>query len=161
MKYDISPQARQHVSNHFGKQEKAGSYFYPEVFSNVDELLQLIENRDPLDIVLQSSGSEAHIYDLTDIGECGGLGLGFKAEYPNRFVFTESRNDFIVSYAKVDELPATSMVTVICSRVADAFQIITVFPGGYAPAFPHDGMAPEDLSRAMAFWDKHILLKKA
>ncbi len=160
MKYLLSSETRQHIAIHFGKQEKAGSCFYPEVFPAVDDLLFTLEKRNPHDIILQAAGREAHTYNLSDIGACGSLGLGFKAEYADQKIVKENRNGLFVEYAEAEELPSTSLVTVICSRDNDVCTLITVFPGGYAPAFPHNGMEPEELSRAVAFWDQYILLKK-
>jgi hypothetical protein len=39
-------------------------------------------------------------------------------------------------------------------------ELITVFPGMYAPAFPSNSMSKDDLQIASEFWDEHILLKK-
>jgi hypothetical protein len=160
MKYLLSPESRQHIANHFGKQEKSGSCFYPEVFSNVDELLNALEMRDPKSIVIQSAGREAHTYDFSDMGHCGAVGVGQKSEYPNHEIILENRNGFVVEYIGVEKLPSTSLITVICSKVEGAFHLITAFPGDYAPAFPHSRMEPHEVNNSKVFWDKHILLKK-
>lgn len=160
MRYTLSVESRQHISIHFGKSEKAGSYFYSEVFPNVDDLLVILENRDPYSIVLQSSNREAHTYDLSDVGACGTVGVGVKSAFFDSKIDVENRNGKEVEFIEVEELPSTSLLTIVCRRELSGFYLITIYPGEYAPAFPHDGMEPEELSWAMAFWDKHILLKK-
>jgi hypothetical protein len=39
-------------------------------------------------------------------------------------------------------------------------ELITVFPGTYAPVFPSTSMTKDDFQIASEFWDEHILLKK-
>jgi len=160
MKYLVNPESRRHSAIHFGKPEKAGSYFFTSVFQNVEELLTVLEKRDPFSVIVQSSGREAHTYDLTDIGDCGTVGLGLKCEFTDRKIKMENRNGIDVQYIEVDQLHPTSLLTVICFKEEQKYQLITAFPGDYAPAFPHDKMDSDELSWSMAFWDKHILFKK-
>jgi len=159
MKYLIDPESRGHVAIHFGKQEKAGSCFFASVFQNADELLTTLEKRAPFSVMVQSSGREAHTYDLSDVGYCGTVGLGLKCEFTDRKINIENRNGIDVQFIEVEQLPSTSLVTVICFKQEENYQLITTFPGDYAPAFPHDQMDSDELSWSMAFWDKHILLK--
>jgi hypothetical protein len=160
MKYVLTPSNREHIAVHFGKPVKSGSVFYQELFPDVDALLGVLENRKPCSIVYQSSLREAHTYDLSDIGACGTVGVGLKSAFAERELLRENRNGFLVEYAVVDELPSVALVTVICSREEGEYRLITLFPGAYAPAFPHEGMASEELRQATDFWKKNILLKR-
>lgn len=156
MEYLITDKAREHCKQHFGDSGKSGSKFNTVVFPNLDSILLVIKSIEPKRIVEQSSGRFAHIYELH--GFCGWSGVGKRADYNK--IETEIRNGFVTEFAVVETLPQTRLLTVISEFTDGVYTLITLFPGDYAPPFPHDGMVPEDKNQAKAYWDKYVLLKK-
>jgi hypothetical protein len=61
---------------------------------------------------------------------------------------------------ELEELPQTKLVNVVFKHCLNGMDLITVFPGTYAPAFPDASMSKDNLQIALEFWDEHILLKK-
>lgn len=159
MKYRIGDVARAHLNMHFAKDAGAGSRFNEHVLPNIEALLDLLETRDPIEVIKQSGGREAHVYYLSDAEACGWLGIGVRADYPKSLISQEWRNGFLTDFIQLDMLPPTKHVTVVCSTEKKPYELVTAFPGEYAPAFPHLGMTRDEEEKASMFWEKHILLK--
>ena len=160
MKYSISIESKEHIKIHFGVGNKAGSSFNSELFNNVDQVLSVIENKKPESIVSQNNLREAHTYNLTDVGIIGYLGVGKREDFKNNPIITEQRNGCLVDFIEVDELPATSFLTLICEKKNEKLDLITLFPGQYAPAFANPNMHPDERMISQIFWSENILLKK-
>jgi hypothetical protein len=64
---------------------------------------------------------------------------------------------------EIEDLPQTKFVNIVFKYGLNGMidmEMITVFPGMYAPAFPNASMSKADFQIASEFWDEHILLKK-
>lgn len=59
---------------------------------------------------------------------------------------------------EVKELPTTNLLTIIALNQKNTFQIVTLFPGDYAPAFPQ-GLGDEE-EKKRVFWEGHCLMNK-
>lgn len=166
MKYKLSPSARSHLLKHFDQSGQSGSHFNTALFPHQEALLTSLETMVPHRVISQSYGREAHVYMIPGTIPSGWLGIGKREDYPDSAVLEEPRNGFPTEFIYVNFLPETFLVTVIadCSGVDDLgmeWNLITAFPGDYAPAFPHQGMSKDDFNHAKLFWQEHILLKIA
>ena len=160
MKYSITKIEKNHVNRHFGESQSAGSRFRCDLFPTVESVFDLLLHRQPINIILQNNNTEAHEFLIEDNSYIGWLGLGLLSEFESALIQKEMRNGYETKFIEVDSLPTTNFITVISSPIENTyFQIITLFPGQYAPAFPNDRMSIDDFRNASEFWDTHILLK--
>ena len=69
-----------------------------------------------------------------------------------------NRSDYQVWTCQVEELPSTNLLSIIALKQEKTLQIVTLFPGDYAPAFPKGLRDSEEMNRV--FWEGHCLLNK-
>ena len=160
MKYLLTDRAKKHVEGHFAQNAKSGSIFRPDYFPTIESLLIYILDFEPIREIIQSEYSVAHLYEINAIEYVGWEGVGKMSDYPKVKVQEENRNGYITRFIEIAELPQTKLVNVVSKHCLNGMELITVFPGTYAPAFPNASMSKDDLQIASEFWDEHILLKK-
>lgn len=160
MKYILSDRAKKHVEVHFAQNAKSGSVFRPDYFPTIESLLNFIVDIVPIREIVQSEYSFAHIYEIEEFEFVGWKGLGKLADYPKFEVREENRNGYMTRFIEIAELPKTNCVCVIYKHCLNGLDLITVFPGIYAPDFPSNSMSKDDFQIASGFWLEHILLKK-
>ncbi len=160
LKYLISQSRKKHVSRHFGATESAGSRFRFDLFPTVDSVIEFLLDRQPINIIIQSNNTEANEFLIDEQSYIGWLGLGLISDYKSELIQTELRNGCETKFIEVGSLPKTNYITVVYKVENNKKKLITVFPGPYAPAFPHKKMTDEEYGNATQFWKDHILLKK-
>jgi hypothetical protein len=160
VKYLLTDRAKKHVEGHFAQNAKSGSIFRPDYFPTIESLLIYILDLEPIREIIQSEYSIAHLYEINAIEYLGWEGVGKMSDYPNVKVQEENRNGFMTRFMEIEELPQTKLVNVVFKHCLNGMELITVFPGTYAPAFPNASMSKDDLQIALEFWDEHILIKK-
>ena len=160
MKYLLSYRAKKHVEGHFAQNAKSGSIFRPDYFPTIESLLIYILDLEPIREIIQSEYSVAHLYEINSIEYVGCEGVGKLSDYPKVKVQEENRNGCMTRFIEIAELPTTKFVNVVFKQCLNGMELITVFPGMYAPAFPSNSMSKDDFQIASEFWDEHILLKK-
>ena len=160
MKYLLSDRAKKHVEGHFAQNAKSGSIFRTDYFPTIESLLNFMVDIEPIREIVQSENSVAHLYEIDALEYVGWEGVGKLSNYPKVKVQEENRNGYMTRFIETAELPTTKLVNVVLKHCLDGMELITVFPGIYAPAFPNASMSMDDLQIASEFWDEHILLKK-
>lgn len=160
MKYLLSNRTKKHVEGHFAQNAKSGSIFRPDCFPNIESLLIYILDLEPIREIIQSEYSVVHLYQINALEYVGWEGIGKMSDYPKAKVQEENRNGCMTRFIEIVELPTTKFVNVVFKQCLNGMELITVFPGMYAPAFPNASMSMDDLQIALEFWDEHILLKK-
>jgi hypothetical protein len=68
------------------------------------------------------------------------------------------RNGYYVNVLERDFLNKTYQLVVICNKL---HEVITAFPGVYAPAFPTQLMDKEEVKASILFWENHAFIKKS
>ena len=160
MKYLLTDRAKKHVEGHFAQNAKSGSIFRPDYFPTIESLLMYMFGLEPIREISQSEYSVAHLYQINALEYVGWEGVGKMSDYPKAIVQEENRNGFMTRFMELEELPQTKLVNVVFKHCLNGMDLITVFPGTYAPAFPDASMSKDNLQIALEFWDEHILLKK-
>ncbi len=160
MKYLLTDRAKKHVEGHFAQNAKSGSIFRPDYFPTIESLLIYILDLEPIREIIQSEYSVAHLYEINAIEYVGWEGVGKMSDYPKAKVQEENRNGYMTRFMEIEDLPTTKFVNVVFKHYLNGLELITVFPGMYAPAFPNTSMSKDDLQFASEFWDEHILLRK-
>ena len=160
MKYLLSDRAKKHVEGHFAQNAKSGSIFRPDYFPTIESLLNFMVDIEPIREIIQSEYSVAHLYEIDALEYVGWEGVGKLSDYPKVEVQEENRNGYMTRFIEIEELPQTKLVNVVFKHCLIGMELITVFPGMYAPAFPNATMLKDDFLIASEFWNAHILLKK-
>lgn len=160
MKYLLSDRAKKHVEGHFAQNAKSGSIFRPDYFPAVESLLNFMVDIEPIREIIQSEYSVAHLYEIDALEYVGWEGVGELSDYPKVKVQEENRNGYMTRFIEIAELPTTKFINVVFKQCLNGMELITVFPGMYAPAFPCNSMSKDDFQIASEFWEEHILLKK-
>ncbi len=163
MKYLLSDRAKKHVEGHFAQNAKSGSIFRPDYFPTIESLLNFMVDIEPIREIIQSEYSVAHLYEIDALDYVGWEGIGKMSDYPKANVQEENRNVYKIRFIEIAELPTTKFVNIVFNYGLNGMidmELITVFPGMYAPAFPSATMLKDDFLIASEFWNAHILLKK-
>ena len=160
MKYLLSDRAKKHVEGHFAQNAKSGSIFRPDYFPTIESLLNFMVDIEPIREIIQSEYSVAHLYEIDGLEYVGWEGVGKMSDYLKAEVQEENRNGYMTRFIEIEELPQTKLVNVVFKQCSNGMELITVFPGMYAPAFPSNSMSKDDFQIASEFWDEHILLKE-
>jgi len=160
VKYLLTDRAKKHVEGHFAQNAKSGSIFRPDYFPTIESLLMYMLGLEPIREIFQSEYSVAHLYQINALEYVGWEGVGKMSDYPKAIVQEENRNGFMTRFIEIDDLPQTKLVNVVSKHCLNGMELITIFPGMYAPAFPSNSMTKDDFQIASEFWDENILLKK-
>jgi len=160
VKYLLTDRAKKHVEGHFAQNAKSGSIFRPDYFPTIESLLMYMLGLEPIREISQSEYSVAHLYQINALEYVGWEGVGKMSDYPKAKVQEENRHGFMTRFMELEELPQTKLVNVVFKHCLNGMDLITVFPGIYAPAFPSNSMSKDDFQIASEFWNEHILLKK-
>lgn len=119
--------------------------------------MNYINTRVPDQIILQENQTQAHLFKAEfAIGTCALSNLN---TLKNPDIQLETRNGISTRFAWVDALPETNHFCVIVEGSHSPFEIITLFPGEYAPPFPHANQSEKANKESKEFWEKHVLLK--
>ena len=156
----LSDSHRMHVLRHFHNSEIAGSHFYTSVFKNPEELLSFINKTEPIRTIPQNKNRKAYCFCTSDGQPVGTSGIALRSDLsPEQIVF-EAREGFDMEIGTVDKLPETSEFCVVADSTSEGWEIITAFPGKYAPPFPQKHQDQIEYELSASFWKQHILLKK-
>jgi hypothetical protein len=128
------------------------------VFKNPEELVKYINSRRPKQIIQQENQTQAHLFDAGFV--IGTSALSDLNTLNNPEIQLESRDGILTRFAWVDDLPETNQFCVIVEGNYSPFEIITLFPGEYAPPFPHANQSEKANNESKQFWEKYVLLKK-
>jgi hypothetical protein len=158
-KYEIKPESINHVQLHFTPSANSGSCFNSKVFINYSDVINYINKTIPFEKHKQSNGREVHVFRLLDNVIAGFQGIATLSELGNVKIETENRNGFEVRFVKVEEFKETSLFCVIVENHQSNYNIVTMFPGCYAPPFPYNELNNEEFAFAVKFWESHVLLK--
>jgi len=160
MEYLVSEIARAHTANHFDEKNSIGSCFRVDLLPDLDTLIAFLKKYQPDKQVKGSDDRISDIYHCIDFESIGWYGVGLRENYKNLKIRYSVRNGFKTEFLEIDQLPKTNYITVVYKVENNEKKMITVFPGPYAPAFPHKKMTTEEYAHATQFWKDHILLRK-
>ena len=119
-----------------------------------------LENHIPHRIIKQRNNRLVYEFELPAPQVAGHEGIGLKESLPPDSISNQERNGFWVEVGSVETLPETPFFCVVLQPIPNGFEVVTAFPGRYAPPFPYEGQPNEEYMAAKAFWDKNVLLKE-
>jgi hypothetical protein len=110
-----------------------------------------------LEIISQTNGNRAFRYKIPFEGGIGTNTLvNIHAIQPDKSILKKViRNDFQVNVIGRNFFDPTNELVLICNSLNE---VITVFPGTYAPAFPTQLVDKNEVDAAQLFWDNHAFI---
>ena len=160
MVFQLAETAEKHLAVHFSGTQQSGSIFNPALFAGPEDVLTYLENHSPHRIIKQRNNRLVYEFELPAPQVAGHEGIGLRQNIPLDAISWQDRNGFQVEVAKVESLPETPFFCVVLQPMPNGFEVITAFPGRYAPSFPYEGQEPDEYESSRDFWSKHILLKE-
>jgi hypothetical protein len=143
--------------------DMVGSKFVPAFARQPMDILNSLKkasftNRDIGDnkIVAQYTFSEQEFQN--GIGNSALIPLNKLSAQQQAAKYKVNRSNYEVWTCEVEELPTTNLLTIIALNQENTLQIVTLFPGDYAPAFPQ-GLGDEE-EKKRVFWEGHCLMTK-
>jgi len=134
---------------------------FPGVFSVVEYLQQNWESKKVLNSTSEIQVSQWNFspfeYPL-GIGSDGLVSLKSLSSEEVTTVYKKDRKSFWVNAFPTKRKVITWELIVI-SKLAPVHEVLTVYPGTYAPPFPMDGMDPEFYKVCDDFWKVHALVE--
>ncbi len=159
MKYFVTEDRLLHLMNHFSGNKSTGSYFFDNVFDGIYKLLEYVNAHEPREIICQMNGNQVHVFEYEGGKEVGFVGFDKKKNVLGCEVIREMRNNYLTEFALVEKMKATPMFCVVVRAVIQ-MEVITTFPGPFAPPFPYSGQNEHENKVSSAFWEEHILIKR-
>jgi hypothetical protein len=143
--------------------DMVGSKFVPAFAQHPMDILNSLKkafftNRDIGDnkIVAQYTFSEQEFPN--GIGNSALIPLNKLSDQQQATKYKVNRNNYEVWTCEVEELPTTNLLTIIALNHENTLQIVTLFPGDYAPAFPQ-GLGDQE-EKKRVFWEGHCLMQR-
>lgn len=140
-----------------------GSKFYADFAQEPLEILNQLEKASQMQTPIENNKTLIQ-FDFSKedfpngIGNSALLPLSELDETQQVRKYKVKRGDYEVWTCEVAELPTSNKLSIIAFENQGFFDIITLFPGEYAPAFPRGTSELEEQNRM--FWEGHCLLKR-
>ncbi len=138
-----------------------GSKFHASFCNNPFDLIQKINHYSPYEIINQSNGNRAVVYKIPFTGGIGTntiIKLKDIQQTDKARIKKVIRNGFYVNMLERNFFDFTNQLVVICNHLNE---VITVFPGSYAPAFPTQLTNPDEIKASILFWENHTFIKNS
>jgi hypothetical protein len=155
--YQLSQEAKSHLLSHFNN-NMPGSYFDIEVLPNPESVLSYLSDKTTNQIIVQANGTEVHMYNF-DI-EIGFDGIEHLSKINPLDINKFGRNGHVINYGLIKQkLTRTSQLCIVAKKLNQSYEVLTMFPGKYAPPTPNVNQSPQFYLECKDFWDKHLLIK--
>lgn len=137
-----------------------GSKFFNTFCSNPFQLSKIINNSKPVESFNQSNGNCVFIYSFH---ESDGIGNDNLINLSNLLLLelnnlkVETRNNFKIKIVQKVSFVKTNQLVVVASKENN--EIITAFPGQYAPPFPIHLSDTKSKIASERFWEEHAFIE--
>ena len=141
---------------------KVGSKFNTKYFQSPLEVFHLINNSIPHKTVKQANGTIVNSYLFEESIFQGGIGTDSIIEIDKleiqqlSLIKKELRSGFLIKLLEIENLPITYELQVVLKSIKEQLNIITLFPGKYAPPFPN---TKHNENSSKLFWESNCFLK--
>ncbi len=138
--------------------ETIGSKFLKKFAQSPFEIYLEIIDRVPSKIIHQENGNVVYSYLFEDfIGIDSLIHVENLSPKEQTNIQKEIRNGFEVQTISSKKANKTKQLNVVFSKSNN--EIITIFPGIYAPPFPKDEMDQELKNSSTSFWNNYVMNK--
>ena len=137
--------------------ELIGSKFFSNFCQSPIELYDKITDRVPSKIIHQENGNVVYCYIFEEnIGYDSIIAISELNSKERNSIVLENRNQYEVKVIRKNKRNGTKQLNIVFQKKSN--EIITMFPGIYAPPFPTEWMNKEELLKANEFWEKHLFI---
>jgi hypothetical protein len=134
-----------------------GSKFFYSFAHSPESILNKITERVPSQIIHQKNGNIVYIYLFEQtIGYDSLISVKNLSTKELNLIEIENRNQKEVRVLRKNKRNKTYQLNVIFQKNNN--EIITMFPGVYAPPLPTSKMESEEFLQATIFWEEHIFI---
>ena len=134
-----------------------GSKFFSSFCQSPTELYDKITDRVPSKIIHQENGNVVYCYTFEEnIGYDSIIAISELSSKEQNTIVLEKRNHYEVKVIRKNKRNATKQLNVVFQKNSN--EIITMFPGIYAPPLPSEVMNIEELLRATEFWENYVFI---
>lgn len=136
-----------------------GSKFKSKFSDNPFDLITKLKQHTPIEIIIQNNGNKAVIYKLPFAGGLGTCNIVYIKDIPKNerlHIFKLDRTGFEIKVIKRNFLDITNQIVVIVNNESE---VITAFPGLYAPSFPNQLKDSDDIENSLKFWEDHVFIE--
>jgi hypothetical protein len=134
-----------------------GSKFFSSFCQSPIELYDKITDRVPSKIIHQENGNVTYCYTFEEnIGFDSIIAISELNSKERNSIVLENRNQYEVKVIRKNKRNGTKKLNVVFQKNSN--EIITMFPGIYAPPLPAAWMNKEELLIANEFWEKHVFI---
>ena len=137
-----------------------GSKFFNTFCSSPFQLSKIINNSNPVESFNQSNGNCIFIYlfhESDGIGNDNLINLNNLLPIEQSNLKVEKRNNFKIKIVEKASFIKTNQLVVVASKENN--EIITAFPGQYAPAFPIHLSDTKSKIASERFWEEHAFIE--
>jgi hypothetical protein len=142
-----------------------GSRFHPSFASSIDMLLDRLP-AFPVTENIGLTGNRQLQFEIPGaafpdgIGTLAVLPVSCLKEDEQKRMYRMSNRGLELWQLDVDELPVTSICSLILRPQRERFVYITAFPGPPTPPLPEAGMESSLRELCRSFWNNHVFLKQ-
>lgn len=136
-----------------------GSKFYASFCDNPFDLIHKLTNYIPFDLKQQTNGNKVIIYKIPFKGGIGSnkiINLKNIQQADKEKIIKVIRNGFHVNMLERNLIDVTNELVVICNPLNE---VITTFPGIYAPPYPTQLIDEKERKASILFWENHTFIK--
>jgi hypothetical protein len=135
-----------------------GSKFNEDFVSNPVELVDILNQSSPHITIFQENGRIALVFQFSfSIGTDSLIEIMQIIPEERKNIYLEERGSINVGVIQMDNLLQTDQIVVIVD--ATSHNLVTLYPGIYAPSFPTEEQSKEDNQISLDFWKKHLFIK--
>lgn len=137
-----------------------GSKFFASFCKNPYVLIEMLNLQSPHKMMMQRNGTKALLYrfDSGFIGTDSLVELSALSPDEKRDMKNEIRDGQMVHVIERKHLEPTDECVVIVNDSTK--QVVTAFPGRYAPPLPGSHMQDDMASESSVFWKSHVFVRK-
>ncbi len=131
-----------------------GSKFDSAHISGYRELLELINTNEPTDVIEQINGRKAFIFNFNhEIGTDFIQNTRALSTLQKSQIITDNRLGYSIRCIKMKAQHTKQLVV-----VTEGLNLITSYPGTYAPPLPKDTMDAALFEQCSRFWENHVFI---
>jgi hypothetical protein len=140
--------------------EENNSIFLKTFCNNPFELLQKIQVLNPKSEIIQSNGNVALLFE-NDSNEIWGLdtliSLDMLSPLERNEIKISLKSGYNVQSITTKKPKPTREAVVVFNSASN--QVITIYPGKYAPPFPNSLKTSEETKTSQEFWENHVFIE--
>ncbi len=134
-----------------------GSKFFSSFCQSPAEVHDKITDRVPSKIIHQDNGNVVYCFTFEEnIGYDSIIAISELSSKERKAIGQEKRNHYEVKVIRKNKRNATKQLNVVFQKNNN--EIITMFPGIYAPPLPSEHMNAEELLLANDFWENYVFI---